>query len=161
MKDERKILVSGCLYGWTCRYDAKNVPCTDERFLKWKKEGRLVPVCPEVFGGLSTPRDPSEIKGTAKQSIEEITSDLKVVSSAGKDVTAEYVKGAKEALRLALEHDVAFCIMKAKSPSCGNETVYDGTFSGRLIPGEGVTVRMLRKAGFAVYSEKELDKIEE
>lgn len=146
----RKILVSECLYGGRIvRYDGKDKSETNPIFLRWKEEGRLVPVCPEVFGGLPTPRPDSQRKGN------------KVVNREGVNVTAEYVKGAEEALRLARENDVAFCIMKEKSPSCGSKIIYDGSFTGKKIPGQGLTVERLRNAGFQVFSEEDLNEAEE
>jgi uncharacterized protein YbbK (DUF523 family) len=144
----KKILVSSCLYGDLVRYDGCLAPCLDERFLKWKKEGRLIPVCPEVFGGLPTPRPPSQRLGD------------QVIDSNGSDVTKEFTLGALEALRLAEVNDVAFAIMKSKSPSCGSKMIYDGNFTGKLIEGEGLAVESLRKAGFTVLDENELDLAE-
>ena len=100
---EKKILVSGCLFGWHCRYDDGDTPCLHPQFLKWKEEGRLIPVCPEVFGGLPTPRPDCQRTGD------------KVMSCVGGDCTEQYTKGANEALRLAKENDVALCIMKEDS----------------------------------------------
>ncbi len=146
----KKILVSQCLYGGEpVRYDGKDKAEEDSRFLKWKEEGRLVPICPEVFGGLPTPR--SDAQRVAD----------KVIARTGKDVTAEYMKGAHEAVRLAKEHDVICAIMKEKSPSCGSNRIYDGSFDGTLIPGQGTAVELLRKAGVKVFSEEELDEAEE
>ena len=99
------------------------------------------------MGGLPTPRDPSEIVGD------------KVVSSAGKDVTVEYRKGAQTALYLAKLNHADFAILKAKSPSCGKGLIYDGTFTGNKIPGNGVTVSLLQKNGIPVYTEDELDQL--
>lgn len=143
-----KILTSGCLYGWHCRYDAVDCPCEDERYLEWKKQGLLIPVCPEVFGGLETPRpDSQRIKD-------------KVIACTGQDVTEEYEKGAREALRLAEEYDVVCCIMKEDSPSCGSKFIYDGTFTDTKKPGEGRAVELLRKAGYKVFDEDEIDQAE-
>lgn len=142
----RKILVSGCLYGWLCRYDGEMLNCDDPRFLKWKEEGRLVPVCPEVFGGLPTPRPDSQRVGE------------KVLTGAGKDVTEPYETGAREALRLAKEHDVLFAIMKEDSPSCGSRFIYDGTFTGTKIAGAGRASQLLMEAGFRVLNETMLDE---
>ena len=104
----KKILVSECLYGGRIvRYDAGDVSETHPIFLKWKEERRLIPICPEVFGGLPTPRPDSQRVGD------------KVIACTGPDVTAEYTAGAEEALRLAKENDVVFCLMKQDSPSCG------------------------------------------
>ena len=143
----KKILVSECLYGErTVRYDGKNKEESHPCFLKWKEEGRLVPVCPEVFGGLTVPRIDAQRQGD------------RIVNRKGEDVTAEYMAGAEEALRLAKEHDVFFCIMKQSSPSCGSREIYDGSFTGRKIPGEGLTVELLRKEGFVVFGEDEIDR---
>ena len=145
----KKILVSQCLYGGEpVRYDGKSKAETDPRFLKWKEEGRFVPICPEVFGGLPTPRTDAQRVGD------------KVIARTGKDVTFEYMKGAHEAVRLAEEHDVICAIMKEKSPSCGSNKIYDGTFEGGLIDGQGTAVELLRTAGVIVYSEEQLDEVE-
>jgi uncharacterized protein YbbK (DUF523 family) len=146
----RKILVSQCLCGGEpVRYDGKLKSETNPLFLKWKEEGRFVTVCPEVFGGLPVPRAEAQRRGD------------KVVTIDERDVTAEYTAGAEEAVRLALEHDVVCAILKAKSPSCGNEQIYDGTFTRTLIDGEGVAAEMLRKAGIKVFSEKQLEEARE
>lgn len=142
----RKILVSGCLYGWLCRYDGERIVCTDSRLLKWKEEGRLVPICPEVFGGLPTPRPDSQRVGE------------KVVTAAGEDMTEPYEIGAREALRLAKEHDVLFAIMKEDSPSCGSRFIYDGTFTGTKIEGAGRASQLLMEAGFRVLNENMIDE---
>ena len=145
----KKILVSQCLYGGEpVRYDGKSKAETDPRFLKWKEEGRFVPICPEVFGGLPTPRTDAQRVGD------------KVIARTGKDVTFEYMKGAHEAVRLAEEHDVICAIMKEKSPSCGSNKIYDGTFEGGLIDGQGTAVELLRAAGVIVCSEEQLDEVE-
>lgn len=129
----KKILVSECLYGGRIvRYDAVDVSEKNPIFLKWKEEGRLIPICPEVFGGLPTPRPDSQRVGD------------KVIACTGPDVTAEYTAGAEEALRLAKENDVAFCMMKQDSPSCGSKFIYDGTFTDTKIPGQGLAVEYLR-----------------
>lgn len=145
----KKILVSQCLYGGEpVRYDGKSKAETDPRFLKWKDEGRLIPVCPEVFGGLPTPRADAQRVGD------------KVIARTGKDVTFEYMKGAHEAVRLAKEYNVLCAIMKEKSPSCGSNKIYDGTFEGNLIDGQGTAVELLRKEGVKVFSEEQLDQVE-
>ena len=143
----KKILVSECLYGGRIvRYDGGDVPLLDPVFLKWKDEGRLVPICPEVFGGLPTPRADAQRLGDG------------VFTGAGTDVTAAFKTGAEEALRLAQTEDVCFCIMKADSPSCGSKMIYDGTFSGSKIAGQGLAVEMLRDAGFTVFDETDMDE---
>jgi uncharacterized protein YbbK (DUF523 family) len=144
----RKILVSGCLFGDHVRYDDGDVPCLDARFLKWKSEGRLIPVCPEVFGGLAIPRPDSQRVGD------------RILACTGPDVTKEYTDGALEALRLAKEHAVAFAIMKEDSPSCGSKFIYDGSFTDTKKAGVGLAVEYLLKAGFVVFDEEELDLAE-
>ena len=145
----KKILVSECLYGGKIvRYDGGDTTETDPRFLKWKEEGRLIPVCPEVFGGLPTPRPDSQRVGD------------KVMAQTGEDVTKEYTLGAEEALRLAKEHQVVFAIMKQDSPSCGRKFVYDGTFTDTKKEGQGLAVEYLRNAGFTVFAEEDLDEAE-
>ena len=144
-----KILTSECLYGGRIvRYDGGEVPETHPTYLKWKEEGRLIPICPEVFGGLPTPRPDSQRQGD------------RVVACTGPDVTEEYTKGAVEAVRLAKENNVAFCIMKQDSPSCGSKFIYDGTFTDTKIPGQGLAVEMLRDAGFKVFAEEDMEEAE-
>ena len=146
-EDMLKILTSECLYGGRIvRYDGGEVPEKHPTYLKWKEEGRLIPICPEVFGGLPTPRPDSQRIGD------------RVVACTGPDVTEEYTKGALEAVRLAKENNVAFCIMKQDSPSCGSKTIYDGTFTDTIIPGQGLAVEMLRDAGFKVFAEEDIDE---
>ena len=140
-----RILVSACLLGCECRY--KNDGCPNEEILKLKENNEIIPVCPEQMGGLSTPRLPSERVGD------------KVIMSDGTDVTSQYMKGANTALYLAKTLKADYAILKAKSPSCGHGLIYDGTFTGNKIPGNGVTTELLLKNGIAVYSEEELDKI--
>jgi len=145
---KRKILVSACLLGHNVRYDQGDNTCTDPRFQKWREEGRFVAVCPEVAGGLPTPRPPAEIRGD------------RVVNVQGADVTEFFCKGAEAALALAKAHNVAMAILKERSPSCGSAWIYDGTFSGRKIPGEGVAAALLRRHGIPVFSEEQLDEAE-
>lgn len=137
-----KVLVSKCLLGVDCRYKGDN--CKNEKLLDFLKDKEVIGVCPEVEGGLPTPRDPSERVAN------------KVISNKGKDVTAEYEKGAEIALKLAQDNNVDLVIFKAKSPSCGCGLIYDGTFSGNKIPGNGVTTELLLKNGFKVITEEDI-----
>lgn len=139
-----KILVSACLYGECTKYDGTNNLLKHPLFLKWKNMGELVSVCPEVLGGLSTPRPCSEICGQ------------KVLNSEGADVTEEFNRGAEEALRIARENNVIFAILKQGSPSCGCKKIYDGTFSGNKISGMGVTARLLTDNGIVVFDEDDM-----
>lgn len=135
------LLVSACLLGFECKYSGGSNKLSDEEIAKLKNEYRLIPVCPETAGGLPVPRDPSERLGD------------KVVSSKGRDVTAEFVKGAETALYLARRYGCKKALLKRNSPSCGGEFIYDGSFSGVLVPGEGVAAEMLKAAGIEVFGE--------
>lgn len=137
-----KILVSKCLLGYNCRY--KGDGCLSEKVAALAKDYELIPVCPEQEGGLSTPRNPAERVGN------------KIISSAGVDVTKEYTKGANIALELAKQNNIEFAVLKANSPSCGKGIIYDGTFSGNKVPGNGVTAELLMKNGFRVITENDL-----
>lgn len=139
-----KILVSACLYGECTKYDGTCNLLKHPLFLKWKNMGELIPVCPEVMGGLPTPRPCSEIK------------DGKVVNTEGQDVTDNFNKGAQEALKIARENGVTFAILKQGSPSCGCKKIYDGTFSGKKISGMGVTARLLTDNGIVVFDEDDI-----
>jgi len=140
-----KILVSACLYGECTKYDGTCNLLKHPLFLKWKNMGELIPVCPEVMGGLPTPRPCSEIK------------DGKVVNTEGQDVTDNFNKGAQEALKIARENGITFAILKQGSPSCGCKKIYDGTFSGKKISGMGVTARLLTDNGIVVFDEDDMN----
>lgn len=139
------ILVSNCLLGCECRY--KGDGCENERILELAKEHTLIGVCPEQMGGLPTPRDPSEIVGD------------RVMSCRGADVTEQYLRGAQTALHLAKLNRADFAILKAKSPSCGKGLIYDGTFSGNKVAGNGITTALLLENSIPVYTEDELDAL--
>lgn len=150
------IIVSACLCGINTRYDGKSN--LNEKVMKLLKEGKAVLVCPEQLGGLSTPRPPHEIvHGTGAQVLD---GDAKVISIEGSDGTLEFIKGAEETLKIAKEVNANIAILKAKSPSCGKGKIYDGSFSGKKIDGNGVTAELLIRNGITVYSEEELDEIE-
>ena len=127
------ILASSCLLGCECRYKGDGCKC--DALIKLAESNKIIGVCPEQMGGLPTPRDPAERQGD------------KVISCAGKDVTKAYTKGAETALYFAKLNHVDFAVMKAKSPSCGKGLIYDGTFTGNKIPGNGVTVELLNANG--------------
>ena len=137
-----KVLVSNCLLGINCRYNGE--ARQNDKVIEFLKNKEVIGICPESAGGLAIPRDPSEIVGN------------RVISKSGKDVTAEYLKGAEIALKLAQDNKVDLAILKAKSPSCGVGLVYDGTFSKTLIQGNGVTADLLIKNGFKVITEEDL-----
>lgn len=139
------ILVSACLLGLNCRYDG--LSCYQTGVEKLKNRYHLIPVCPEVYGGLPTPREPAEIVGN------------EVVTKSGCNVTAQYEKGAQEALALARMMECRIAVLKAKSPSCGKGKIYDGSFGGRLIDGSGILARLLMDEGLTVLTEDELEKL--
>lgn len=141
------LLISACLLGSNCKYNGGNNALPEDVLHKLKARYRLVPTCPETAGGLPVPRQPSERAGE------------RVVSRAGRDVTAEFEKGAEIAAELARRCGCKMALMKANSPSCGSGMIYDGTFTGTLTDGDGVAAEKLRALGVAVYSEKELDKL--
>ncbi len=136
------LLVSACLLGVCCRYDGASKPNAD--VIKLREKYVLLPICPEVDGGLPTPRTPSERVGD------------RVLMRDGKDVTENYISGAKAAIERAESFGCRAAILKARSPSCGSGQIYDGSFSGRLISGDGVAAEMLKNAGIKVYTEDEI-----
>ena len=143
----KRLLISRCLLGDACRYDGKSKPLPAETLQALRDRYALIPVCPEVLGGLPTPRTPSERQGA------------RVVMKTGKDVTAEYRRGAEAALRAAKENHVCAAVLKERSPSCGRGEIYDGTFTGTLTEGNGVTAQLLLENGFTVYGESEIEAL--
>ena len=139
------ILISACLLGCACRYDGKSKPHPLAQELA--RQGLAVPVCPEQLGGLPTPRAPSERQGE------------RVVSSLGADVTAQYRRGAEEALRLAELYGCTTAVLKERSPSCGCSAIYDGTFSHTLVPGHGVAAELLMANGIHVLGESQAEEL--
>ncbi|MCX7903883.1 MAG: DUF523 domain-containing protein [Caloramator sp.] len=149
------ILVSACLCGVNCKYDGGN---NFNEFLYQKlKEGKLIPICPEQLGGMTTPRPPSEIIGSAEDVLE---GKGQVVNIKGEDVTKFFIKGAYETLNIAKAFNCKAAILKSKSPSCGKGCVYDGTFSNKLKEGNGITAELLLKNGVEVVDEKDVAAIE-
>lgn len=135
-------LCSACLLGAKCYYNGKSKP--DKKVLELSTREKLVPVCPELLGDLPIPRDPSERKGD------------RVITRSGKDVTVNFKKGAEETLKIAKKLNIKEAIFKQKSPSCGMGEIYDGSFSGRIIEGNGVTTELLIKNGIKIIPEESL-----
>lgn len=148
-----KILVSRCLLGHRVRYDG-GASGPFDLLEKWIEEGRVVPLCPEVAGGLPTPRAAAEIPGG--QGGEVLDGTAAVITTDGEDVSAQFLEGARQALELLQKHGIRVAVLKANSPSCGNLLTYDGTFSGVKVNGEGVTAALLKRHGVRVFSELEL-----
>lgn len=133
------ILVSACLMGLNCRYDGSG--CYQPKIEKLKKKYHLIPVCPEIYGGLATPREPAEIVGD------------KVVTKTGCE------KGAQETLALARMMDCHIAVLKAKSPSCGKSKIYDGSFCGKLVDGSGILASLLINEGMTVLTEDDFETL--
>lgn len=142
-----RVLVSMCLLGIRCRYNGS--PKTNEAVVELlhRKDMTLIPVCPEQLGGLATPRTPSERRENG------------VVSLNGEDRTEAFLQGAEETLRIAKLYGCEAALLKERSPSCGTKEICDGSFTGRKIPGEGVTTELLRKNGIPVFGESEIEEL--
>lgn len=141
------LLISACLLGVNCKYSGGNNALPAPALKALRQKYRLIPVCPETAGGLPIPREPSErVPG-------------RVIGRSGRDVTAEFHKGGETARRLAELFGCKKALMKEHSPSCGSGLIYDGTFSGVLIPGDGAATELLKKAGVTVYGESRIDEL--
>ena len=137
------VLISRCLLGINCRYDEKNnkIKNLREKFPKIN----FIDVCPEVDSGMKTPRKPCEIKNS------------KVINIDGEDFTKEFKKGSQISLDLCKKYNIKIALLKAKSPSCGKDYIYDGNFDKNLINGDGITCQVLKKNGIIIFSEKEIE----
>ena len=143
-----KTLISACLLGVRCRYDGGHSRSTAA--IKHHETEPLISICPEQLGGLPTPRPPAEIVGGDGEDV--LANKAKVITEAGEDVTDAYLRGALDTLRIAQSHGATQVILKARSPSCGCGAIYDGTFSGTLKAGDGVTTALLKQHGIEVIS---------
>lgn len=142
-------MISACLIGCECRYDQKS--CLDEDLEQLLREGKVIPVCPEQLGGLPTPRPPAEIIGG--DGFDVLEGRARIVDQTGNDVTDEFLAGAQQALKLAKTVGATSAILKENSPSCGSSFVYDGSFSGKKVPGVGLTAALFKRNGIEVRSE--------
>lgn len=140
-------IVSACLCGIPCRYDGGSKKI--ETICRWVEEGRALPVCPEQLGGLSTPRIPCEIRGE------------QVVDKEGNDRTAAFALGAQRTWEICRSHGITKGVLKQRSPSCGSCQIYDGSFSGVVIPGQGITARLLLEKGVTLWDETQMEEITE
>jgi uncharacterized protein YbbK (DUF523 family) len=141
-----RILVSSCLLGQPLRYDGRDNRLDHPLLQQWLDEDRVVPLCPEAAGGLPTPRPAAELRnGRAR-------------TRNGGDVTDAFIRGAETALDLCREQGIRIALLAARSPSCGNRLIYDGSFSGRLVPGTGITAACLQSAGIRVFNPDEIDE---
>jgi uncharacterized protein YbbK (DUF523 family) len=155
----RSYLVSACLVGIPCRYDGGS--CPHDQLQALAAQGHILPLCPEVLGGLPTPRPPAEIQGGDGGDV--LEGRARVVNIEGKDVTGELLAGAQRALCIAKRWDIKEAVLKARSPSCGVGQIlalsfaegYDGSFSGRLVEGNGVTAALLKREGIIIKNEED------
>lgn len=143
-----KVIISACLLGAATRYDGKSKKAiSDENLKELSERYHLIPVCPEIYGGLPTPRVPSERIGD------------RVKMKDGSDVTENYEKGANETLALCRMFGVNKAILKANSPSCSKDKIYDGSFTGKLVDGKGVAAELLIKNGIEVFDENDIQEL--
>ena len=153
-----RILVSACLLGQAVRYDG-GAHGPFAVLAQWQAQGRVLPLCPEVAGGLPTPRPPAEIIGG--QGGQVLDGWVQVRSIEDVDVSAAFIAGAQSAVTLVRQHGIRIAVLKARSPSCGNLHSYDGSFSATLVAGEGVTAAALRRLGLLVFNETQLAEAEQ
>jgi len=144
-------IVSACLCGINCKYNGGNN--LNPYFLQLLSEGEIIPVCPEQLGGLPTPRTACELAGGTGKDI--IEGHALAFNRDGIDVTDDLIRGAQETLSIAINAGVDGAILQSRSPSCGKGIIYDGTFTGKMIKGDGVTSAMLKQHGFPVWNEQE------
>ncbi len=147
------IAASACLLGTPCRYDGRSKPCGAALLLRDLPDITVVPICPEVAGGLPTPRTANEIVGSGP--------DRRVMDAQGADRTSAFELGAQNTLELMRSTGCVAAVLKAKSPSCGIGRIYDGSFSGQLVDGNGVAAELLLAAGIPVMDEGQLESLEE
>lgn len=153
-----KILVSACLMGHAVRYDGQSKPLVHPAIDRWRAEGRLVTICPEMSAGMPVPRPPAEIAAGAVGK-DVLDGNARVVEISGGDVTEGFIQAAENALSLARQADCRFALLIDGSPSCGSGFVYDGSFSGARHPGEGVTAALLLANGVEVYSDRQIEAL--
>lgn len=151
-----KILMSPCLIGIRTRWDESFDEI--EELINLVKSGQAVFLCPEQIGGMTTPREPAEIE-IGKTAKDVLWGEAKVLTKTGKDVTEQFVVGARRILKFCQEMGVEIAILKSDSPSCGSKQTYDGSFTGTKIPGKGITGALLEQNGIKVYNEKNFQTI--
>lgn len=152
-----RILVSACLIGHPVRYNGVSVECDHPVLRKWLAEGRVIPICPEVSGGMPSRRPPAEISGGGGGMAVRLQR-ARIFDASGRDVTPEFVAGAELVVRQAIDGGIRAAILKNGSPSCGVTYTYDGTFTSRRIAAPGVTAEYLRHAGIRIFSETQIDE---
>lgn len=152
-----RVLVSACLLGERVRHNGEHKQSHDNVLQRWLREGRVVPFCPEVAGGLPIPRPPAEIAEAADGS-SVLSGTGRVLDVNGRDVSAFFIVGAQQALEYTRRESIRVAVLKENSPSCGTAFIYDGTFTSRLVSGQGVTAALLRQAGIHVFNEFQFEE---
>ncbi|WP_454780455.1 DUF523 domain-containing protein [Legionella sp. WA2022007384] len=152
-----KILLSACLLGQKVRYDGGDCLQNHPLLQQWFKEGKIITLCPEMAGGLPTPRPPAEIQGK-KSGADVLKNNALVKTKNNQDVTDYFLQGAQKALELVKKYHIRVAILKARSPSCGASGIYDGSFTRTLMHGEGVTAALLIEHGVQVFDENHIDE---
>jgi uncharacterized protein YbbK (DUF523 family) len=150
-----RILISACLTGRRVRYDGGHQRRQHPLIEKWSAEGRLIPCCPEVLGGLPIPRPPAEIQGGGGSDV--LRGEAAVRTAAGKDVTPAFLGGAAAALEMAKALGARVALLCQRSPSCGSRRIYNGRFEGILVPGMGVTAALLAANGIPVFGPEAIE----
>jgi len=145
-----KILISSCFLGEKVRYNSETIKLLHPLITLWHQQKRFIGICPEMSGGLPVPREPAEQQPNSG----------KVITISGVDVSAQFNFGANKALTLCKSHNIRFAVLKESSPSCGSSFIYDGSFSNNKIEGHGVTSKLLTQAGIKVFSENNLQELE-
>lgn len=154
-----KILISACLMGFNVRYDGKNQGQQQQDLKQIINDNEVIHFCPEVAGGLPIPRAPAEIQGQDAHAV--LQGNAKVLDNTGTDVTKQFVKGAHLTLQRCLQDNIHYAILMERSPSCGSELIYDGSFSGTKISGQGITTALLRKHGIQVFHQNNLSQLQQ
>lgn len=153
-----RVLVSACLLGERVRYHGGDALCSDPVLSRWLEEGRVVPVCPEVEGGLGVPRPAAEIRGGDGLTV--LDGEARVLTRDGSDLTQAFERGARTALAVARTSGARLAILTDRSPSCGSSSIYDGSFSGARRAGVGVTAALLERHGIRVFGPQRLEEAE-
>ncbi|WP_328187803.1 DUF523 domain-containing protein [Marinobacter sp. OP 3.4] len=152
-----KILVSACLLGHEVRYDGGDLAVGDPRFRALQDIHQLVPFCPEVASGLPTPRAPAEITNGDGRAV--LSGHARIIDTDRHDLTENFLTGARLALAQCQAEQIEFAILAEKSPSCGSNVIYDGSFTGTRVPGVGCTTALLRENGIKVFSQNDIDDL--
>jgi uncharacterized protein YbbK (DUF523 family) len=160
MAGSAKILVSACLMGHAVRYDGRAKPLDHPLIARWRDEGLLVTICPELSAGMPVPRPPAEIAaGAGGSGSDVLAGQARVVEADGTDLSEGFRQAAANALALALETGCTHALLIDGSPSCGSRMIYDGGFSGTRRAGEGVTAALLRAHGIRVFADHEIEQL--